>query len=66
MDAGESTAQEGQNESMHLKDLVAPAEGASSSSSSGAAPLGIAGLYLYKQKDFFKVMDMLLLSGNAC
>ena len=50
---------------MHFEALVSPAPGASSSSSSGVAPAGIAGLDEYKQKDFFKVMDMLLLSGDV-
>eukprot|EP00972_Heterocapsa_arctica_P069788 10310118-Heterocapsa_arctica.AAC.1 len=56
MDAGEvQRSQEGQSsEPMHLEDLVSPGAGASSSSSSGAAPWGIAGWDEYKQKDFFK------------
>eukprot|EP00972_Heterocapsa_arctica_P048434 7141410-Heterocapsa_arctica.AAC.1 len=50
---------------MHLEDLVAPGAGASSSRSSGAAPMSIAGLDEHMQKDFFKVMDMMLLSGDT-
>eukprot|EP00972_Heterocapsa_arctica_P042620 6282882-Heterocapsa_arctica.AAC.1 len=50
---------------MHLEDLVAPTAGASSSSSTGATPMCIAGLDDYKQKDFFKVMDMMLLFSDT-